>query len=157
MFRVSIYSPCDLENELGEDFLRTERKSGLNENILPWHRAQYREVDFNAGLILHEQAVVLVSATFEYSDQEVAAEGWIKGCGIPRLQIISQYNAPELIIKSFTDLDMNLANISEAPTFLWGIWEFPRDGSLWVYDNLVETWFLHVLDLNNETWEKRLQ
>lgn len=150
MFRVSIYSFCDLKDELEEDFLRTERKSGLNENILPWHRAQYREVNFNEGLILHEQAVVLVSATFESSDQEVAAEGWIKVCGIPRLQIASQLNAPEIIIKSCTDLEMNLANISEAPAFLWRIWDLPHDGSLWVYYNLVETWFLHVLDLNTE-------
>ena len=150
MFRVSIYSLCDLEDELEEDFLRTERKSGLNENILPWHRAQYREVNFNDGLILHEQAVVLVSASFECSDQEVAAEGWIKSCGIPRRQVVSKLNASEFIIKNCTDLEMNLANISEAPDFLWSIWEFPRDGSLWVYYNLAETWFLHVLDLNTE-------
>lgn len=150
MFRVSIYSLCDLEDELEEDFLRTERKSRSNESMLSWHRAQYREVNFKEGLILHEQAVVLVSANFESSDQEVAAKGWIKGCGIPRLQIAARLNAPELIIKSCTDLEMNFANISEAPAYLWGIWDFPQDGSLWVYDNVVETWFLHVLDLNTE-------
>ena len=161
MYRVSVSRFSTFDSELtnkqveasffdrcGDDSVDSEEFRAISQ----------REGSINLVICFESPVVVLVSGQTGSLPKRIAAEGWCKACGIPRLAwLLETYPdcVPDCVKENESNPNSKEHQVYPLPDYLksW-IPGFLNDDkktaneSIWILDNQCESWLIRVNDLN---------